>query len=330
VKTSKTIKTAWIALFATLSANIIAGVFGLFMPSRPDIIDNSDEIVNGKNDESIQELVAILEQRAVSVLKIMDNETKTAISRINNGSGRVGAFRYLGKLASGEKEFFDNLQANQKVFKHLHKVNIAAVKSNDFALVHEIILEIYHVLSFRDASVFWDSMADPFAICHLRWGCMSDVFKTYPGPKPENIDAGIIKAIWPDQVETGPDIDPETERIYLLEKKQNHETFVKVKKMLFASYSNVHLFFVVSLAAIYPLTALLVLKVSKRRAAKTKIKYPLPSKNYQLIALHGLNLLGVAVVLYMNSIFPPMAFVCLIVGMVGLFCLYRSMVAIDN
>ena len=113
MKTSVTIKAAWIVAAAMLSATIIAGFFGLFKPSRPDpalqiggSIYGDLSVINAKGNVSVQhydpnvkrtilslaqgntsikELVAILEQRAANVLKIMDQEKQEAILRIRNG-----------------------------------------------------------------------------------------------------------------------------------------------------------------------------------------------------------------------------------------------------
>ena len=329
MKTSATIKAAWIAVIGTVAATIIAGVFGLFKPSRPEPIISVGGNVYGdiavmgpegsltiqtysnnlqnQNDKNVQELLRLLKQRAAKILNVMADEKAKAISAINKGSGYVGAYQFLGKSASGEREFLENFEAIRRQFIRLHEKHIAAIMDSQFILAHEIVSEIHHLLWIQNRDIFWKTEAIPTAMYRLNFSRFYRNWDLYPGTKPTHLKGPISETVWPN-------ISYDNE-----EEPLDPMTIERIENTIYPSYTTMNLVFIVGLSVLYPVTIYIFLLVSGRRA----IMWPQLSRNWHQFVCHDGNLLSIALMLYF-SFKLPLTLICLLPALIGTLCFFRS------
>ncbi len=109
--------------------------------SPPSMLSSGDKV--SISNQSISELIKVLEIRADQILKAMDDDKHRLLRRIHSKERSSGLnVEYTALLLS---EF----DSSQKLFTQLHEKHIEALKAGQLVAAHEIFLDIRNLLWLR-------------------------------------------------------------------------------------------------------------------------------------------------------------------------------------
>jgi hypothetical protein len=140
------------------------------------------------DQKSMEELIAILEMRAMSVLSLIHEEQL----KMENPS------RATRESSAKQKEIALLFQRGSKKFMELHGQHIYSLRSRKFSAAHKAVNGIHELLYLLRNQGYQLSEPNQSASSKLRSGCENKDLKValYPGPRPANVTSSSILVDW--------------------------------------------------------------------------------------------------------------------------------------
>jgi hypothetical protein len=137
------------------------------------------------DQNSIEELISILDMRAMSVLSLMQEEQ---LKKENHSKA-------VRESSAKQKEIASLFQRRGKQFMELHGQHINSLRSRKFSAAHEAVNSIHELLRYQDYQL---SEPNPSVSYKLRSGCEKKDLQValYPGPRPANVKSSSVLVDW--------------------------------------------------------------------------------------------------------------------------------------
>jgi hypothetical protein len=137
------------------------------------------------DQNSIEELISILDMRAMSVLSLIHEEQL----KMENQS------KATRESSAKQKEIASLFQRRGNKFMELQGQHIHALRSRKFSAAHEVVNGIHELLRYQDYQL---AEPNPNVSYKLRSGCEKKDLKValYPGPRPATVKSSSIPVDW--------------------------------------------------------------------------------------------------------------------------------------
>ena len=137
------------------------------------------------DQNSIEELISILDMRAMSVLSLMQEEQLK----------KEKHSKAVRESSAKQKEIASLFQRRGKQFMELHGQHINSLRSRKFSVAHEAVNSIHELLRYQDYQL---SEPNPSVSYKLRSGCEKKDLQValYPGPRPANVKSSSVLVDW--------------------------------------------------------------------------------------------------------------------------------------
>ena len=137
------------------------------------------------DQNSIEELISILDMRAMSVLSLIHEEQL----KLENQS------KATRESSAKQKEIVSLFQRRGNKFMELQGHHISALRSRKFSAAHEAVNGIHELLRYQDYQL---AEPNPNVSYKLRSGCEKKDLRValYPGPRPATVKSSSIPVDW--------------------------------------------------------------------------------------------------------------------------------------
>jgi hypothetical protein len=141
-----------------------------------------------EEQNSIEELIAILDMRAMAVLSLIQEEQL----KTENHS------KAIRESSAKQKKISSLFQRSSKKFMELHGQHIYSLRSRKVSTAHKAvnsIHELFYLLRYQDSQL---SEPNQSVSSKVRSGCQNKDLKValYPGPRPANLKSSSIVVDW--------------------------------------------------------------------------------------------------------------------------------------
>ena len=141
-----------------------------------------------EEQNSIEELIAILDMRAMAVLSLIQEEQL----KTENHS------KAIRESSAKQKKISSLFQRSSKKFMELHGQHIYSLRSRKVSTAHKAvnsIHELFYLLRYQDSQL---SEPNQSVTSKIRSGCQNKDLKValYPGPRPANLKSSSIVVDW--------------------------------------------------------------------------------------------------------------------------------------
>lgn len=140
------------------------------------------------DQNSIEELISILDMRAMSVLSLIHEEQL----KMEDHS------KATRESSAKQKEIASRFQRSSKKFMELHGQHMYSLRSRKFSAAHKVVNSIHELLYLLRYQDYQLSESNQSASYKPRSGCESKDLKValYPGPRPATVKSSSILVDW--------------------------------------------------------------------------------------------------------------------------------------
>lgn len=140
------------------------------------------------DQNSIEELISILDMRAMSVLSLIHEEQL----KMENHS------KATRESSAKQKEIASIFQRSSKKFMELHGQHVYSLRSRKFSAAHKAVNGIHELLYLLRNQDYQPSEPNQSVSYKLRSGCENKDLERalYPGPRPANVKSSSILVEW--------------------------------------------------------------------------------------------------------------------------------------